>query len=111
MSSNPLLIDVPEQIHSTRLILRCPRSAGDGDLILPSVLESLAELKPWMPWASDAYDRDAAEQCCRKAAGNFILREQLQFLILARDDSRHIGNIGAFKFNWEAGSCEIGYWL
>jgi len=110
MKPDPLLLDVPEQLQSERLVLRCPRP-GDGEFILPSVRESIQELKAWMPWATDDYGLEQSEQWCRKAAGNFILREQLQFLILARSEGRHLGNIGAFKFNWEAASCEIGYWL
>src|SRR3954467_15427426 len=109
-----LLLDVPEQIQSNRLLLRCPRG-GDGETIFPSVQESRAELKPWMPWATDDYDVTGAEEWCRTSAGKFILREHLHFLIFRKDPDggvgAHLGNIGAFKFNWTVPSCEIGYWL
>jgi RimJ/RimL family protein N-acetyltransferase len=64
-----------------------------------------------MPWATDDYNEQTGEEWCRKAAANFLSREQLQFLILSRPEGRHIGNIGTFKFNWKVPSCEIGYWL
>src|SRR3954468_20291666 len=101
-----LLLDIPEEIETRRLVLRCPR-AGNGPLTLASVRESLAELKPWMPWATDEYGLSDAEQWCRKAAALFLLREQTQFLMIGRADGQHLGNIGAFKFNWAVASCEI----
>jgi RimJ/RimL family protein N-acetyltransferase len=64
-----------------------------------------------MPWATDDYNQKSAEEWCRKAAANFLSREQLQFLIFSRPEGRHIGNIGAFKFNWLIPGCEVGYWL
>jgi len=98
------------ELNGERLTLRVPR-AGDGAIVYPSARDSLAELKQWMPWATDAYNQQSGEEWCRKAAANFLSREQLQFLIFLQPDSRHIGNVGAFKFNWDIPSCEIGYWL
>ncbi|HEY1628625.1 MAG TPA: GNAT family N-acetyltransferase [Tepidisphaeraceae bacterium] len=107
---DPLLIEIPEQIESERLLLRAPRS-GDGTLIFPSVRESLSELKIWMPWASDDYREESSEQWCRRSAASFITREQLQFLMFLRENRSHVGNIGAFKFDWNIPKGEIGYWL
>jgi RimJ/RimL family protein N-acetyltransferase len=110
VKTKPILLDFPDRIETERLMLRVPR-AGDGPPIFVSVRESLAELKMWMPWASDKYSPADSEEWCRRSAAQFLSREQLQFSILARDDGRHLGNIGVFKFNWEIPSCEIGYWL
>jgi ribosomal-protein-serine acetyltransferase len=107
---NPLLLDIPHELNSERLRLRSPR-AGDGAITSATVRESLAELKTWMPWATDDYNEQSGEEWCRKAAADFLSRHQFQFLIFLREKDRHIGNIGAFKFNWEVPSCEVGYWL
>jgi ribosomal-protein-serine acetyltransferase len=107
---NPVLLDIPTELSSKRLTLRTPRT-GDGPLIFPSVQESLAELKQWMPWATDDYDERGAEEWCRKAAADFLARKQLQFLIFSKAAGGHLGNVGAFDFKWEIPSCEIGYWL
>jgi len=106
---NPLLIDVPDTVTTARLTLRTPR-AGDGELILPQVRASLPELKQWMPWATDTYALSDAEEWFRKCAAEFIRREQLQYLMLTHD-GQHLGNIGAFKFDWKVPRAEIGYWL
>jgi RimJ/RimL family protein N-acetyltransferase len=107
---NPLLLDIPAELQTTRLLLRTPRS-GDGPVVYASVRESLAELKPWMPWATDDYNEQASEEWCRKSAGLFHTRETLQFLMFHRESGVHLGNIGAFAFKWEIPKCEIGYWL
>jgi RimJ/RimL family protein N-acetyltransferase len=107
---NPLLLEVPAQLTTARLLLRSPR-AGDGAVVWPSVRDSLVELKRWMPWAKDDYAPHDAEQWCRASAAQFITRQQLQFLMFRSDSLQHIGNIGLFRFNWDVPSCEIGYWL
>jgi RimJ/RimL family protein N-acetyltransferase len=64
-----------------------------------------------MPWARDDYAQHEAEEWCRRAAANFIKREELSFLILARASHHHVGNITALRFDWSVPRCEIGYWL
>lgn len=105
----PLLLDVPREICTARPVLRVP-TAGDGDMVARSALASLAELKPWMPWATD-YKAESAEIWCRKSAGQFILREQIQFMALLGAAGGHLGNLGLFAFDWSARKCELGYWL
>ncbi|HEX8523939.1 MAG TPA: GNAT family N-acetyltransferase [Tepidisphaeraceae bacterium] len=107
---NPLLLDIPFELETERLRLRVPR-AGDGKMLAESVRESLAELKVWMPWATDDYGETQAEEWVRRAAANFLTREQLQFLILLKESQTHIGTFGAFRFEWSIMRCEIGYWL
>ncbi len=107
---NPILLDIPSELTTERLLLRTPR-AGDGEIIFPVVRESLAELKPWMPWATDDYNQAGAEEWARRSASQFLSREQLQFRIFLRDGDMYLGNVGAFKFNWDVPCCEIGYWL
>jgi RimJ/RimL family protein N-acetyltransferase len=106
----PLLIECPNELRSERLLLRTPQG-GDGRLIYPSVRESLGELKPWMPWASDDYSEEASEQWCRRAAAEFITRQQLQFAMFLREDQSHIGSVGVPRLDWNVPKGEIGYWL
>lgn len=107
---NPILLDIPSPLQTRRLLLRTPR-AGDGAIVWPTVQRSLPELKLWMPWATDDYNQQGAEEWCRKAAAEFLARKQLQYLIFQNDSGEHLGNIGAFAHNWDVPSCEIGYWL
>jgi ribosomal-protein-serine acetyltransferase len=107
---DPLLIDVPTDLATPRLHLRIVRP-GDGKLICPSVRASLAELKPWMIWATDDYDEDRAEVWCRTGAADYLTRCRFHYLILERDREVHIGTAGAHKVDWKVPKCEVGYWL
>jgi RimJ/RimL family protein N-acetyltransferase len=105
----PLLLDVPQEIVTERLFLRAPRF-GDGAMVLETVRASLPELKRWMPWASDGYALEDAEEWCRRNAGKFLSREEFQFLIFSKQGD-HLGSVGVFRFEWSVPRCEIGYWL
>ena len=50
---DPILHDIPLSFTSERLTIRCPQP-GDGAALNAAVLESLAELRPWLPWAQQA---------------------------------------------------------
>ena len=63
-----------------------------------------------MPWAKDDNAPEDSELWCRHACGEFHTRAALQY-VLFEADGRHVGNLGAFRFDWRARSCEIGYWL
>jgi len=110
---DPLLIDVPEAIATERLWLRCPR-AGDGIVINEAVVQTLPELKPWMPWAQTAPTLEESELHGRRAAARYALREDLQLLIFERlsdgGQGRLLGATGLHRMDWSVPRFEIGYW-
>jgi RimJ/RimL family protein N-acetyltransferase len=106
----PILLEIPTELVTPRLHLRVARP-GDGALILPAIRESLAQLKPWMPWAKDEYGESDAELWVRRAAAAFLKREIIDMLILSREEGRHLGSVGFHSFKWNVPRCEIGYML
>ena len=70
---DPMMLDVPPELRSGRLLLR-PRF-GDGGTVCRTVLASMAEVKAWMPWATDAYGPRDAELWCRRSAIRFLARK------------------------------------
>ena len=48
---DPLLLDLPEEIVTQRLVLRPPR-AGDGATMNEAIAETIEALQRWMPWAT-----------------------------------------------------------
>jgi RimJ/RimL family protein N-acetyltransferase len=106
----PLRLEIPSEIATERLLLRTPRT-GDGAVIIDAVLASLAELKLWMPWATDSYNLGDAEDWCRRSAARFITRDDLVYLIFHRETSRHIGTLSTWSKGWDVPRFEIGYWL
>ena len=110
---DPLLIDWPPLLRSERLVLRPPR-AGDGAALSAAVTQSIAELKPWLPWAQKAPTAGEAELTCRQMAARFAQRTDLPLLIFERardgDCGRLLGGSGLHRIDWSVPRFEIGYW-
>ena len=107
---NPLLLDFCDEFHSERLCIRSYR-ASDGPALNAGVLESLAELRPWMPWAQEPPTMEKSEAVCRRARGRFLAREDLMLGLFLKADNTFVGNSGLHPIDWSVPRFEIGYWL
>jgi RimJ/RimL family protein N-acetyltransferase len=109
----PLLIDLPAVLATDRLLLRAPR-AGDGAVVHEAVVESLAELGPWMSWAQKSPTLEESERDCRRMAARFLARENLALFFFARtaggEFGRLLGGTGLHGIDWGVPRFEIGYW-
>lgn len=106
----PILREFPDQFETERLLIRAPR-AGDGMAIYEGITESLAELKPWMPWAWETPKPEISEELARRNAARFATREDLALLIFRKADQQFVGGTGLHRIHWEIPSFEIGYWI
>ena len=110
----PILFDLPVPIETPRLLLRPPQM-GDGSMVNEAILESLVELRPFMPWANETPSVDDTEEFVRLAAANWILKKNdepyLPLFILDRQTSRFLGATGYRHFTWNVPCIETGYWL
>ena len=107
---NPLLLDLPEQLVTDRLLLRPPR-AGDGAELNRAVRESRSELRRWMPWAQRPSTVEASEAYCREAGANFAARKDLTLLLWLKDQPVLVGGSGLHRMDWTVPKFEIGYWI
>jgi len=110
MTQRPILLDIPDSFESERLIIRAPRP-GDGAAINAAVVESLAELRPWMPWATEKPSIAETEEFARRAAAGWLTRESLTLSLWRKDTGDYVGNSGMHRIDWEVPSVEIGYWV
>lgn len=109
--TNPILRDIPESFETERLVLRAPMP-GDGAEMCAAVSESLAEIRPWMPWAQGTPTPDRYEENVREARARFLLREDLRFQLYLRSErGTMVGSSGLHRIDWEAARFEIGYWV
>lgn len=110
--SDRLALDVPEQIETARLLLRCPRP-GDGAVVHASVVESLEALRAFpasLPWAMAEPAVEISETFCRNGRERYLARDEFSLLVFLRGTMTHIGNVGLHDFDWTVPKCELGYW-
>ena len=107
---NPVNLVFPDTFDTQRLTLRAPR-AGDGPAINAAVVESSAELRPWLPWADPVPTVAESEDFACQSAVAFARRERLALLVFLRGTDTLIGSSGFHHIDWSVPRLEIGYWL
>lgn len=100
---------VPEPLETERLLVR-PLALSDVAEIHRAVLESLAELRPWMPWATPDYSLEACEDDTRRAVASFITREDLRYHAHDPETGALVVCSGLHRIDWEVPKFELGYW-
>jgi RimJ/RimL family protein N-acetyltransferase len=100
---------VPDQLETSRLLLRCP-NLEDTPILFEAIHESLPELKPWMPWATDDYSIDHAEEFIRRSIAQYVTQEDFRLSCFDKTTGHFIGNSGLHRINWDVPRFEIGYW-
>lgn len=109
---DPVLLDLPERIHTARLLMRPPQ-AGDGPLLLAAVTESLPELRRFLaslPWVAAEQSLESSEVYCRNAQANFVARKDLPFLLFEISSGDLVGAAGLHRMDWATPKAEVGYW-
>jgi RimJ/RimL family protein N-acetyltransferase len=104
-----LLLELPERIETERLVLRPPR-VGEGAAINAAIIESLAELRPWMPWAREAPGVEDTEANTRRAIAKTLAREDIRIHLHLKSDGTFVGGSGLHRIDWSVPKFEIGYW-
>jgi ribosomal-protein-serine acetyltransferase len=107
---DPILRDFPHSFETERLTIRCPLP-GDGAEVNAAILDSLDELRWWMPWAQTAPTVDESELYVRKAHVRFLAREDLPLLLFLKGATTMVGSCGLHRIDWAVPKVEIGYWV
>ena len=107
---DPVLLDLPEQLETRRLVLRPPRP-GDGAALNGVVLETIEALQRWMPWSVPTPTAEQSE-LCRKSAAEWIERKHFALLQFSRNEPGVlVGSSGMKAIDWNVPWFEIGYWV
>lgn len=111
MDRPPILLDIPDEIVTERLIVRTPRP-GDGPAFNAAVCDTLTELQAWLFLYPDGPPTVAdSEVYVRQRHVSFLSRKHFPFLIQLRETDTIIGTSGLRPRDWRVPSFEIGYWL
>lgn len=104
----PILLDVPEQFETERLVLRAPK-CGDGVILSESIRESFTYLNEWI--FDHVPEIDEAEENARKSYANFFLRERFEFYIVNKTSGEFLGACLLLGIRWDVRRFEIGFWI
>ena len=107
---DPLLLDIPEELETDRMVIRAARP-GEGAAVNAAIVESLAELKPWMVWAQVAPTVDESEAHARKSYAQFLSREDLVYRGWLKGSNTFVVGSGLHRIDWSVPRFEIGYWV
>lgn len=105
----PILRDFPDSFETERLTIRPPRP-GDGPYVNEAVIESLDDLRPWMPWATKAPTLEESEAFSRDGWVKWHSREDLRGYLFLKGTNTFVGGSGLHRMNWDVPKFEIGYW-
>lgn len=98
------------QLTDGLILLRPPR-IDDVPALNEAVHESLAELHPWMDWATEAYDEAAARRWLEFVKLYWEHSTGFQFAITDAVNGQYIGNCGVDGINPKYRFCNLGYWV
>jgi ribosomal-protein-serine acetyltransferase len=101
-------MEPPEMINAGELVLKRwePAWADEG---ARAVRESLAELKPFMPWAHDGYDVEASRSFIELSASQWAEGTAYQYAVFTTVGEL-VGSCGLMT-RMGPGTLEIGYWI
>jgi RimJ/RimL family protein N-acetyltransferase len=106
---NPILLDIPDSFETDRLIIRVPRP-GDGPALNEAVLETIDDLRPWMPWAAEPPPVEKSEENSRRAYAQFITRDDITLRLIHKETGLILGSSSLHPRDWSLPRFEIGYW-
>ena len=99
----------PREILTERLLMRPPRLA-DAAAVNRAIVESEAEISPWLPWAVPLPEVADTEAFCERAAREFTAGTSLAYLLFERNSGEFVGGCGIPRLDWAAPMFELGYW-
>lgn len=108
----PILLDVPDVLHTSRLTIRCPKP-GDGPQVYEAVVDALAELRQFpasLPWAVYEPSIEGSEAFARTGFSNFAARRDFPFVMLLRGTQTVVGCGGIHEPRWAIPAFEVGWW-
>jgi RimJ/RimL family protein N-acetyltransferase len=98
------------QLRTSRLMLRCWKP-DDAPALTDAIVESLSELRPWMPWAlTEPEDVEAKAERLRGFRALFDQDKALLYGMFDPAGTMVLGSIGMHD-RIGAGAREIGYWV
>lgn len=97
-------------LRSANFLFR-PLVADDAPEFVEAVLESVATVAPWMPWAHAEYSMAEALAWIDFCQQGWEARSSYEFGMFDAASGRFAGGCGLNQFNPLHGFCNLGYWV
>ncbi len=88
-----------------------PLQAGDETFMYDAIHESLNELKPWMSWAHDGYQRHEAQDWVTVSQARWNDGSYYGFAILDAQSRYFLGSCSLSHIHPLYYFCNLGYWI
>lgn len=98
----------PERLGDPTLTLRRPTD-DDAAALLDAVTTSLAELTPWMAWATPGYGEEQVRGYLELSRSSWDARREFNYAIVDADGV--IAGMVGLMARLEPGGLEMGYWV
>jgi RimJ/RimL family protein N-acetyltransferase len=97
-------------LTSGNITLR-PYRKEDIDSVHESVIESIAELSPWMPWAHSDYSTDDTRAWVEQQPERWERGTDYNFTIRESSTGMHLGGCGLDGIQVDFKVANLGYWV
>jgi ribosomal-protein-serine acetyltransferase len=108
--NNSIVIPYPLEIVTERLALRSPEPEHVRPLY-EAMVESLPELRQWMPWAQEEPAVEKTAENIEKAIDEFKAQTAFRIHLFDRQSGEIVGSSGYPRVDLKVPMLEIGYWI
>ena len=84
---------------------------SDTESIFAAVIESIAELSPWMPWCTKEYSIEETKKWCASREEEWKEGAAYDFVIMDKNSESLLGICGLNNINHEVKFANLGYWV
>lgn len=88
-----------------------PYRLDDAATVLEAARESLAELRPWMPWCHPKYSIEESRVWLEKQVPAFREGTEFEFAIIRSSDGHYLGGCGLNQIDSVNRRANLGYWV
>jgi ribosomal-protein-serine acetyltransferase len=103
-------LPIPGPLFGDRIVVRA-YTEEDAPAMFEAINESIAHLRPWMPWADTHRTIDDSLEFIRQCTVGFLLRSNFSMGMFLRADGKYLGGSGIHIGEPRVPSFEIGYWI
>ena len=105
----PRMPGEPEPLRIDDATTLVPSHMADGRQLLDAIQRNMAELMPWMPWATGTYSQDSLDAFMEQSRKSWSEGTGHGYVIAVDGVAR--GTVGLHRLTNPAKAFEIGYWL